>query len=84
LILTSVGLLRRPRPLAPELALEPLVKRRPRSTFTRAAEIIRCTGAGWVSADVTRFTTMLKTAFLPRLIAGWPAGTNWDWSRSAA
>lgn len=47
-------------------------------TFTRAAEIIRYSNAGWSSASITRFETMLKTAFLPHVINGWKGGnTNW-------
>jgi hypothetical protein len=47
------------------------------SIFTRAAEIIRHTGAGWSPADVARFETMLRDVYLPLTITGWVANANW-------
>lgn len=47
-------------------------------TFTRAAEIIRYSNAGWSSTGISRFEGMLNKAFLPRVINGWKWGnTNW-------
>lgn len=47
-------------------------------TFTRAAEIIRYSNAGWSSTGISRFENMLNKAFLPRVIDGWKWGnTNW-------
>ena len=47
--------------------------------FTRAAEIIRYTSTRWAAADVTKFKTMLNTAFLPLIKNGWPwSNGNWD------
>jgi hypothetical protein len=48
------------------------------STFARAAELIRYSGAGWTPATATRFGTMLRTAFVPLLIGGAP-GANGNW-----
>lgn len=53
--------------------------------FTRAAEIIRYTKAGWLDADVERFSTMLDSAFLPHVIHGWTGGGgNWQLSMAEA
>jgi len=47
-------------------------------TFTKAAELVRYSGAGWAPADVTRFEGTLKTAFLPLVRNGWTGGgANW-------
>lgn len=46
------------------------------SLFARAAEIIRYTGAGWVTSDVTRFESMLRNVYLPLTIGSWNTGTN--------
>ncbi|TNM61054.1 hypothetical protein FHN55_17740 [Streptomyces sp. NP160] len=55
------------------------------SVFPKAAEIIRHTGAGWSSADVQRFSTMLRTAFLPMVRDGWAGGgSNWMMSMAEA
>ena len=48
------------------------------SVFPRAAEIIRYTYTGWAPADVARFTTMLKTAYLPYIQKGSTANGNWE------
>ena len=46
--------------------------------FTRAAEIMRYGNAGWASADITRFGTMLRTINLPHVNHGWTGGgANW-------
>jgi hypothetical protein len=48
------------------------------TTFTRAAEIMRYSNAGWSSSDVTQFSNMLTRAFLPHTITAWPGGAgNW-------
>ncbi|MFD7815314.1 alginate lyase family protein [Streptomyces sp. NPDC059785] len=49
------------------------------STWARAAEIVRHTGAGWPRADVARFKTMLRTAYLPEVTREVPDfNGNWD------
>ena len=54
-------------------------------TFTKAAELIRYSGAGWSDSDVSRFETMLKTAFLPRVVNGWTwTSANWQLSMAEA
>ena len=53
------------------------------TSFARAAEIIRHTGAGWAQGDVDRFSAMLKNAFLPNLINGAPE-PNGNWELSVA
>jgi hypothetical protein len=45
--------------------------------FARAGEIIRYTYTGWQSADIARFSNMLKTVFLPLVISSWSSGANW-------
>jgi hypothetical protein len=47
--------------------------------FSRAAELIRYSGAGWAAADVDRFATMLRTVYLPMLVRGAPIyNGNWE------
>ncbi|MFB9378584.1 alginate lyase family protein [Kineococcus gynurae] len=54
-------------------------------TFTKAAELIRYSGAGWAADDIARFASMLRTAFLPRVRDGWKAGaSNWQLSMAEA
>lgn len=49
------------------------------SVWTRAAEIIRHTGAGWDADDVAQFEDMLNEAYLPLIIDGSPrANGNWE------
>ncbi len=48
--------------------------------FPRAAEIIRYTNAGWSAADAEKFSTMLKTAYLPEVKDGSTRTGNWDTS----
>jgi hypothetical protein len=50
------------------------------AVFPRAAEIIRYTYSGWAAADVARFATMLKTAYLPLVINGARENGNWELS----
>ncbi len=45
--------------------------------MARAGEIVRYTGAGWATNDVTRFATMLHNVYLPIVITGWNTGPNW-------
>jgi hypothetical protein len=42
------------------------------SLWTRAAEIIRYSNAGWAAADVAQFGAMLKNAYVPYVINGEP------------
>jgi hypothetical protein len=51
------------------------------SSWPKAAEIIRYTYTGWPAANVTRFATMLRTAYLPKIQSG-AAGTNGNWELS--
>ncbi|THU98857.1 chondroitin AC/alginate lyase [Dendrothele bispora CBS 962.96] len=46
--------------------------------WTRAAEIIRWTNAGWASADVTAFENMLRNVYLPTVIKGSQNNGNWE------
>ncbi|MFF2654836.1 alginate lyase family protein [Streptomyces sp. NPDC058045] len=49
------------------------------STWARAAEIVRHTGAGWPEPRVHRFETMLRTAYLPEVDKKVPDyNGNWD------
>jgi hypothetical protein len=56
--------------------------------FPKAAEIIRYTytpATGQPSFDIPRFSTMLRTAYLPHVINGWSgAGANWLMSMAEA
>jgi len=46
--------------------------------WSRAAEIIRHTGAGWSQTGIDRFATMLRNVYLPEIINGYPS-TNGNW-----
>jgi hypothetical protein len=47
--------------------------------FSRAAELLRHSEAGWPDADVARFATMLRTVYLPLLVNGAPIyNGNWE------
>ncbi len=48
------------------------------ANWSRAAEIIAHTNAGWSAAGVNRFKTMLRTVYLPTVIKGSP-NTNGNW-----
>ncbi len=52
------------------------------SLFARAAELMR-TNPAWAKADVDRFAAMLKSAFLPNIIAG-SIGDNGNWELAMA
>ncbi|MEC3976259.1 alginate lyase family protein [Amycolatopsis sp. H20-H5] len=52
------------------------------STWPRAAEIIRYTFTGWPNA--TRFATMLRTVYLPKVINGSNSNGNWELSMMEA
>ncbi|GAA2829043.1 alginate lyase family protein [Crossiella cryophila] len=47
-------------------------------SWAKAAEIIRHTGGGWAAAGVTRFSTMLRNVYLPKVING-HATSNGNW-----
>ena len=47
------------------------------SLFARAAEIIRYSGAGWSSADIARFESLLHNVYRPITITNWSNGANW-------
>ena len=47
-------------------------------TIVRAAEIMRSTYDGWAGADISRFSDMLKSVYLPMVNHGWTGGgANW-------
>jgi Alginate lyase len=46
------------------------------SSWPRAAEIIRYTYTGWAQASIDRFSTMLRTVYLPVLLQGSPSSTG--------
>jgi len=46
--------------------------------WTRAAEIIRWTDAGWAASDVTAFENMLRNVYLPTVIKGSQSNGNWE------
>ncbi|RZQ60518.1 alginate lyase family protein [Amycolatopsis suaedae] len=48
------------------------------TSWAKAAELIRHTGAGWSPAGVNRFATMLREVYLPEIING-RAATNGNW-----
>jgi hypothetical protein len=48
------------------------------ASWPRAAEIIRYTYTGWAQADVDRFSTMLRTVYLPKLLPGVQSNGNWE------
>ena len=48
--------------------------------WTKAAEIVRHTGAGWSSTDVSRFRTMLLDVYYPKTRNGSNANGNWELS----
>ena len=54
------------------------------SVWPRAAEIIRYTYTGWQAADVDRFSTMLRTVYLPEVINGSNSNGNWELSMMEA
>ncbi|MFJ3216393.1 alginate lyase family protein [Kitasatospora sp. NPDC086801] len=49
------------------------------NNWSRAAELIRYSGAGWPAASVDRFATMLRTVYVPLLSPGSPRKNgNWE------
>lgn len=48
------------------------------TTFASAAEIVKHTGAGWASADQTRFANTLRTVYLPEVLKTSCANGNWE------
>lgn len=54
-------------------------------TFTKAAELVRHSDAGWPSADSARFGEVLRTSYLPMVRGGWyGGGANWQMSMAEA
>lgn len=54
------------------------------TSWTRAAEIIRYTNAGWASKDIKAFEKMLQNVYLPRVIKGSTTyNGNWDLGKHA-
>ncbi|GAA4087545.1 alginate lyase family protein [Nonomuraea soli] len=54
------------------------------SSWPRAAEIIRYTYPGWSQAGIDRFSTMLRTVYLPEVINGSNSNGNWELSMMEA
>lgn len=50
------------------------------SVFPRAAELIRASYPKWASADVARFSKMMRNVYLPKVIKGSSANGNWELS----
>lgn len=48
------------------------------TSFARAAEIIRHTGANWAASDLTAFQNLLRNVYLPTVINGSDRNGNWD------
>jgi hypothetical protein len=48
------------------------------SVWSRAAEIIRYTDAGWNNADIYMFEDMLRNVYLPEVVAGSDYNGNWE------
>ncbi|MBV6701876.1 chitosanase [Kitasatospora aureofaciens] len=49
------------------------------NNWSRAAELIRYSGAGWSAASIDRFSTMLRTVYVPLLTPGSPRKNgNWE------
>ena len=48
------------------------------ASWTRAAEIIRYSNAGWSSSDITAFENMLRNVYLPEVITGSKSNGNWE------
>jgi hypothetical protein len=54
------------------------------SSWPRAAEIIRYTYTGWPSTEVSRFATMFRTVYLPKIINGSNSNGNRELSMMEA
>ena len=48
------------------------------ASWSRAAEIIAHTGAGWAAADVDTFKTFLRNVYLNNIIDGIDSNGNWE------
>jgi hypothetical protein len=48
------------------------------SKWTRAAEIIRYSNAGWAPADIATYRNMLKTVYVPQITNGSGGNGNWE------
>ena len=49
------------------------------TSWTRAAEIIRYTNAGWSAGDITAFENVLRKVYLPNIIGGSDVAYNGNW-----
>lgn len=49
------------------------------TSWTRAAEIIRYTKAGWSASDIAAFENMLQKVYLPSIIGGSDVAYNGNW-----
>jgi hypothetical protein len=54
------------------------------SLWPRAGEIIRYTYGGWATADIAKFSSMLKNVYLPEVDAGAASNGNWELSMAEA
>ncbi|PSK59460.1 hypothetical protein B9Z65_3784 [Elsinoe australis] len=48
------------------------------SVWTRAAEIIRYTNAGWSNAGISRFESLMRDIYLPQVSQSTDKGMNWE------
>ena len=48
------------------------------ASWSRAAEIIAHTNAGWAAADVAAFKTFLRNVYLNNIIGGIDSNGNWE------
>ncbi|KAL9614708.1 MAG: hypothetical protein Q9167_000837 [Letrouitia subvulpina] len=48
------------------------------ASWSRAAEIIRYSNAGWSPADITKFENLFRNVYLPILIPGSNQNGNWE------
>ena len=48
------------------------------ASWSRAAEIIRWSNAGWSSSDITKFENLLRNVYLPILLPGSNSNGNWE------
>ena len=54
------------------------------ASWSRAAEIIAHTNAGWASSDVTAFGTFLRNVYLNNIITGIDSNGNWELGESSS
>ncbi|KAH8813857.1 chondroitin AC/alginate lyase [Flagelloscypha sp. PMI_526] len=48
------------------------------ASWARAGELLRFAYSGWPSAEITKFKTMLKNVYLPKVLYGDDRTGNWD------